>query len=705
MKSSPQLRFALASLVIALMLGASILAALQAPVTGVHLVADAEGRVVIDRVDPGSPNAEKVQSGEPLHRLGGLALEPSSLYKEPDQSGDWVTYNNLVSTLGQLDEKARSGNLGARVADREVKLRVRERRLTDLPAMFWFQVSIGVIAFLITAGVWAFRQRDPGARHFLVAGLGTLLFTNAAAAYTTRELLFDGNLLWTLSMANHLGAFFFSAALLALLWNYPRRLGRFPLDYLAYAGAGLGWLANVFQITPDVAFSYVITLALFAPSFLLAAVQWFHTRQHPVERAALKWFLLSIYLGTILFAVMVLLPAALGLPPFATQGLAFVVFLFMFIGIALGITRYRLFDLDRWWLNAWSWFLGGLAVILIDLVLVSLLTLNQGTMLALSLAVVGWLYFPVRQRLFRLIQGGRNRNQLQVGRLVQDLFSAEDPEQLARLWRSHITEEWDVLDWQETEGTLETPRIAENGETLYAPHLVASKHLALHYPDHGRRLFHRADTEQMALLHQIARQALQGLNDRQQALDEKQRIFSDLHDDVGAKLLSLLYRARDPDSGELARSALRDLRDVVSQPVESELPLRDCLADWRAEAQERLDGTGIGLSWQQGRIATDQVSVFFIRHMARVLRECINNVIRHASASSIRITLEEEGGQLALTVEDNGKAGDPRAWRAGQGTRNIRHRVSRLRGTVAWQETVEGGCLIRISVPLEDESA
>ena len=46
--------------------------------------------------------------------------------------------------------------------------------------------------------------------------------------------------------------------------------------------------------------------------------------------------------------------------------------------------------------------------------------------------------------------------------------------------------------------------------------------------------------------------------------EERERIYRDLHDDVGAKLLSLVYRAQRPEDADLARSALRDLREVVS---------------------------------------------------------------------------------------------------------------------------------------------
>ena len=45
---------------------------------------------------------------------------------------------------------------------------------------------------------------------------------------------------------------------------------------------------------------------------------------------------------------------------------------------------------------------------------------------------------------------------------------------------------------------------------------------------------------------------------------ERERIHRDLHDDIGAMLLSLTLRAKDAQDADLARSALRSLRDVVS---------------------------------------------------------------------------------------------------------------------------------------------
>ena len=47
--------------------------------------------------------------------------------------------------------------------------------------------------------------------------------------------------------------------------------------------------------------------------------------------------------------------------------------------------------------------------------------------------------------------------------------------------------------------------------------------------------------------------------------EERERIYADLHDDLGAKLLQLIHTANDPRQADLARAVLQDLRDVVTR--------------------------------------------------------------------------------------------------------------------------------------------
>ena len=46
---------------------------------------------------------------------------------------------------------------------------------------------------------------------------------------------------------------------------------------------------------------------------------------------------------------------------------------------------------------------------------------------------------------------------------------------------------------------------------------------------------------------------------------ERERIYSDLHDDIGAKLLGLIHSAPNPLQADSARAILQDLRDVVTR--------------------------------------------------------------------------------------------------------------------------------------------
>jgi hypothetical protein len=73
--------------------------------------------------------------------------------------------------------------------------------------------------------------------------------------------------------------------------------------------------------------------------------------------------------------------------------------LLIYLGLAWGC-RYRLFNLDRWWFEALIWGLGGALVLLFDIALLWL-NASAGVALGTAVALAGWLYFPLRQWLWR----------------------------------------------------------------------------------------------------------------------------------------------------------------------------------------------------------------------------------------------------------------------------------------------------------------
>lgn len=712
---SPQSLMAAAMLLVVLCAGLAVHFALRAPMLGLRLEADPSGALRVAEVAPDSPNQGRVAAGDVLRAAlgpsGRVPLDADLLVEEADQLVTWERYNDLMARESALAGLLAAGAMEVERADGgRVTLTSRPRHFADLPFMFWFQVAVGAMGFLLAAGVLAFRVTDWPARHFTLSGLGFLLFSSAAAVYSTRELVLDGRLFLGASTVNQWGALLFTGALAALLSCYPRRLGRLPvLPLVLYALTVVGCLNFSFQWSPDLSGLPAFVLGLFSTTFALAFVQWWGTRGRPAERAALKWFLLSIYLGTCLFAAFVLVPSAVGIPLPASQGLMFAVFLFMFAGIALGITRYRLFELDRWWFQAWSWFLGGLAVIVFDFALAAWLRLSGAGALGLSLALVGWVYFPLRQMVWSWWQRKAiNDRQDRFGQWMLALFSTTREDTLRAQWHAVLRGEFAPLELLETEGPAPGVRVSQDGLTLTLPALRPGHLITLRHPARGSRLFRREDVQAAEVLVGMGRRALEAQREREQgALAERGRIMRDLHDDLGAKLLSLVYITSGGEGEPLARAAVRDMRDVLDALEAAPCSLAEAVADWRSEAQARADTVGFRLEWvAEGLPEHVSVSARQRTNLGRVLRESVTNAIKHAQAKHVTVRIGVGAGGLVLAVEDDGAAGavEPERWGAGVGTRVIQQRAADLGGTAKWGPGARG-CRVEVSVPLEGVEA
>jgi signal transduction histidine kinase len=196
----------------------------------------------------------------------------------------------------------------------------------------------------------------------------------------------------------------------------------------------------------------------------------------------------------------------------------------------------------------------------------------------------------------------------------------------------------------------------------------------------------------------------------QAALQERERIYRDLHDDLGAKLLGLAIgaqRQQQTQQADLAQSALQDLRDVVSRSAQGAMPLSDVLADLRAETAQRLQAAGLLLRWPPpppGRADAIQVSPKAALQLGRILRETVSNVIRHAQADTVKVALDLREDTLHLRLEDNG-VGLPSGVREGRGMGNLKQRAQALNGQIQWaaaRETTADrpGCRMDLQLPL-----
>lgn len=183
--------------------------------------------------------------------------------------------------------------------------------------------------------------------------------------------------------------------------------------------------------------------------------------------------------------------------------------------------------------------------------------------------------------------------------------------------------------------------------------------------------------------------------------EERERIFADLHDDIGAKLLTLVHTAENAAQADLARSTLQDLRDIVSRARSAaEGTLLEVLAQIRYETSQRLGLMKGALAWeQQADLPDPALDEGQALHLYRIVREAVSNALRHAHASRIRIRVKYAEDELLLDVTDDGAELMAKA-ESGSGLTNMKNRAEQLHGQISWQPGTAGGTKVLLRFPL-----
>ena len=86
----------------------------------------------------------------------------------------------------------------------------------------------------------------------------------------------------------------------------------------------------------------------------------------------------------------------------------------------------------------------------------------------------------------------------------------------------------------------------------------------------------------------------------------------------------------------------------------------------------------------------------------RVIQECVNNVIKHAGANELDISLVKDTDGVSATIEDNGKGFNiaDKTKFEGIGLKNILSRINYLKGIVEWDSAPGKGTVVAIHVPV-----
>ncbi len=290
---------------------------------------------------------------------------------------------------------------------------------------------------------------------------------------------------------------------------------------------------------------------------------------------------------------------------------------------------------------------------------------------------------------------------------IQDsLFTIEKTKQVAELNTRYETEK------KEQQILLQRSELAKKNLTIVAIIILVALGAFLAYSLYRRYQLKQKTAIQAEMLRQqeISTRAVLQAEER-----ERQRIAKDLHDGVGQTMSAakmnlsafeneLIFntpelRLKFERIIALVDESCKEVRTVSHNMMPNAL-LKMGLAAAIREFTDKIDHKMIRIDLHSEglneRLDTNLETILY-----RVIQECVNNVLKHAKANQLDISLIKDIDGISATIEDNGKGFDTNDQRNfdGLGLKNIRTRVEYLRGTVEYDSKKGKGTLVAIHIP------
>ena len=670
---------------------------------------DFEGRFIIknDRVFYLDENTEY-----PVTALSGIqnewiALDKADLIEEPDFLNEYPIYNDFLEKQSKLYQHLSSKEVLLKTHDNQiVQINVITTPWFQLPLMFWVQLLAANLAVIIGAWLWSFRQDDRAANQYFISAVFIAICIFPAAIYSTRALAIPGDIFHILSVIDHLGLYLFCAAMLSLNWLFPYPLYSTNVPLYLYISFFSIWLANTFQVLPnfDVSIRGVAIVTLIGV-ILMVAIHWYRNKSKPQYLILIKWFSLATITGPGLFLVVIFLPPLFGIAPFISQGFAFVAFLIIYLAMAIAVSRYKLFEFERWWSESLIWMLFGVLLICMDMLIIFILGLSYQQASWLALAIMGWLYFPLRQFfLTKLLLKNDQKISTHLPYVVSVIAGSANQEQLLTGMEDCIRKIFDPMHIERVNLSTNHVQLFNDGSRIIIPFPDQSESIEIIYADRGKRLFNSYDQKTAKALVDLFKHAVIASKAKEDGMKhERRRIRQDMHDSLGGYLLSIMHRKSDPQSALLARYAWNELRDILSALDERLSPLSVELLRWKSTLEKLVSSDRLIFNFYIEESVMNckiELTGFQRLNLGQILREAVTNAFRHAQPNLISAYFELQDSYLLCTIKNNGHIALPEHWVAGRGIRHIMNRTDQLNGLLEWSMT-ESKCLVMtLKVPL-----
>ncbi len=194
---------------------------------------------------------------------------------------------------------------------------------------------------------------------------------------------------------------------------------------------------------------------------------------------------------------------------------------------------------------------------------------------------------------------------------------------------------------------------------------------------------------------------------------ERKRVASELHDNLNTKLAAVRWHLEAMQADdftpfnqkihhrllEMANDVYADVRLISHNMLPAELETQGLVA----ALQKLVEKLNVNAKTKFHLIANEnqtRPSSQVEHQLYNIALELVNNVLKHAQASEVWISLSQTQTQLMLTVSDNGVGMPVEVQNEGMGMRNLKSRVETLKGELKIESEIGKGTKVSVEVLL-----
>jgi signal transduction histidine kinase len=199
--------------------------------------------------------------------------------------------------------------------------------------------------------------------------------------------------------------------------------------------------------------------------------------------------------------------------------------------------------------------------------------------------------------------------------------------------------------------------------------------------------------------------------------DERNRIASDLHDDIGAALSSIRIYSdaaqrqfqSKPEESEKLMSRIKissaEMMEKMSDIIWAINPENDTGENLILRMKTHLSELSSGYEFNFHFDVNHEAETFLLSTQARrnlylVFKEAVNNLVKYSNASELLVTMKIVNDQFLFNLIDNGRGFDISKTNGGNGLRNMNKRINALGAEFEIHSAPEQGCAIKCTLDI-----